>query len=105
MFVGFHRTGTGSLEQTFTAMRYEVLHGFAWRFGDAATIARYDVFLDGCEHDVARLLQAAPNARFVSQQRQPFTPRCTLPRVFESVDLSRARLKTRPFPKSKALET
>ena len=69
-FIGFHKTGTGYYNSIFQKLGYRVLHHWTWRRGNQSVIDQYDVFLDGCLHDYARLYQLYPNAKFILNTRR-----------------------------------
>jgi hypothetical protein len=68
-FVGFHKTSTSTISTLFTDLGLKALHDFTWRFADPFVLSRYDVFTDGCLHDVKRLASVCPRAAFVYNTR------------------------------------
>lgn len=69
-FIGFHKTGTGYYNSIFNKLGYRVLHHWKWRRGNRSVIDRYDIFLDGCLHDYARLHHLYPGAKFILNTRR-----------------------------------
>ncbi|KAJ1445559.1 hypothetical protein M885DRAFT_626066 [Pelagophyceae sp. CCMP2097] len=70
LFIGWRKTGTSSVHAAFRYYAEDCsLHNWTWRHGDRELLSKYEVFSDGCDHDLAKLVKACPKAHYVYNTR------------------------------------
>lgn len=69
--IGFHKTGTSSLNVVLEQMGFRSIHAWwGWQSGDHPMLQRYDAFSDGCLHNFQALDRRFPGSKFVLNVRE-----------------------------------